>query len=183
MKKWLIGSLVGAILLFLWQFFSWGISSIHSANYGHTPNEQAILANLSSNLTEDGQYMLPAPNMNATHEEAEKAMKANEGKPWAVIQYHPQYKIDMVMPMVRGFIIDLVIVLLLIYIFGNYAAASFGGIFISTLAVGLISWLYYPYTGHNWMQTPMATVKADLIDIAAGWGLLGLWLGFWLKRS
>jgi hypothetical protein len=47
MKKWLIGSLVGAILVFLWQFLSWTILPIHSGEAKYTPAEKEILTSLS----------------------------------------------------------------------------------------------------------------------------------------
>lgn len=184
MKKWLIGSLVGAVLLFVWQFLTWSVLPIHQANYGYSANEAAIIKTLSENLTEEGQIMIPGVKPGTSNEAAQEVCKANEGKPWAIIQYHPSQKMmNMAAPMIRGFLIDVVIVLLLIYLFSNMASASFGGIFISTLMVGFISWCWFPYTGHNWFQTPMSMVRADLLDIVVGWGLLGAWLGFWLKKS
>lgn len=183
MKKWLIGSLVGAIILFLWQFLSWGPANLHASAFTYTPQEEAIMQSLSANLQEDGQYMVPGYKPGTSHEDMEKMMKDRDGKPWAFIQYHKALKTDMVKPMIRGFLIDLVIVMLLIYIFSNVASAAFSTILINTLVVGFLTWLWGPYTSHNWMDMSMSVIKSDLLDIIVGWGLLGAWLGFWLKRN
>jgi hypothetical protein len=127
--------------------------------------------------------MIPGLKPGTSRDEQEKMWKENEGKPWAMVQYHKSARVDMAKPMTRGFLIDLVIVVLLIFIFGKMSAANFMDILFSTLAIGFASWLWFPYTGHNWFETPMSVIQPDLIDIVVGWLLLGAWLGFWLRRK
>jgi hypothetical protein len=59
MKKWLIGSFIGAILVFLWQFLSWTILQIHGGEAKYTPAQTEIMNSLAASLKEDGMYMLP----------------------------------------------------------------------------------------------------------------------------
>src|SRR5664279_1099109 len=88
MKKTIIGAIVGGIIIFAWQFLSWGALNLHEAQQKYTPKQDSILAYLRSQFNEDGAYMMPtfAPGM--SRDEMEKQMKICEGKPWAQIVYH-----------------------------------------------------------------------------------------------
>lgn len=183
MKKWLIGSLVGAILVFLWQFLSWTILPVHSGEAKYTAAEKEVLNSISASLKEDGVYMLPTAPPGATMDDHEKLMKDMEGKPWATVIYRSSYKIDMVRPMIRGFLIDLVLVFLLIYIITRAGTPTAMRVFAASIAVGFFTFLVGPYTMHNWFQTPTEAYTGHLIDGFVAWGLCGLWLGWWLNRK
>lgn len=184
MKKWLIGSLVGGILVFLWQFLSWVILPLHSGEAKYTPAQTEVMNAISASIKEDGMYMIPtAPPEASSMEEHEKLAKEMDGKPWATVIYRSAYKNDMVMPMVRGLLVDIVLVFLLIYILTRGATPTSMRIFAASIALGLFTFLVGPYTMHNWFQTPSETYTGHLIDGFVAWGLCGLWLGWWLNRK
>jgi thioesterase domain-containing protein len=54
MKKLIIGSLVGAALLFGWQSLSWTALHIHDDAYLYSSNQDSILATLSRQLPAEG---------------------------------------------------------------------------------------------------------------------------------
>ena len=56
MKKWLIGSFVGAILIFVWQFLSWTVFQLHEAEAKYTPAQDSILQYLNTQFKETGTY-------------------------------------------------------------------------------------------------------------------------------
>src|SRR6185436_3739740 len=114
MKKWIIGSLVGAILIFGWQFLSWEVLSLHKGAFKYTPAQETILTTLSSNLNEEGAYYMPSLPDGSSKKEKMDQMKANEGKAWAWVIYHPKAVNKMTSSMIRGFMVDFVIVLLLV---------------------------------------------------------------------
>lgn len=182
MKKWLVGSLVGAVLLFFWQFISWGVSGLHDDEYKKHPQQEQVMSALSALMKEDGQYMIPRDDPGASNAEREKAMQDMAGKPWAVINYKAVYEVDMVGPMIRGFLVDLVIVLLLISVLGKRTDLSMGSVYIGSLAIGFVGYLWHPYTQHIWFQTPQAVITGALLDWIIAYSIVGLWLGFWLKR-
>ena len=183
MKKWVIGSIVGAILVFLWQFLSWTILPIHSGEAKYTPAQNELLNSISASIKEDGTYMLPTVAPGASMDEHQKLMSGMEGKPWATVIYRNSYKMDMVMPLVRGFLIDLVLVIILIYVLTRAGTPTSMRIFAGSVAVGLFTFLAGPYTMHNWFQTTTAAYTGHLIDAFVAWGLCGLWLGWWLNRK
>lgn len=183
MKKWLIGSLVGAILLFAWQFISWAAFGLHDSEYKYHPQQDQVMNALTGFIKEDGQYMIPRTPPGASTEEYEKSMQEMVGKPMAIVTYRAAYENKMTMSMIRGFLVDLVLVMLLIYVIGRRVTVTFNSIFLTTLAVGFIAWLWYPYTEHIWFPTPVAVITGALMDWIIAYGLLGGWLGFWMRRG
>src|SRR5882762_8086239 len=88
MKKLVIGSLVGGLLIFIWQTLSWAALNLHHASQEYTPKQDSILSYLNTQFSEDGSYMLPNYPPGTSREEMEKQMESRKGKPWAQIQYH-----------------------------------------------------------------------------------------------
>ncbi|HEY0677064.1 MAG TPA: hypothetical protein VGD17_02215 [Chitinophagaceae bacterium] len=183
MKKWLIGSLVGAVLLFAWQFLSWGVTGLHDNEFKYHPQQDQIISALSANLKEDGRYMIPRPAPDVSSEEYQKVMSEMFGKPSAIITYKSSLENKMASQMIRGFLIDIVIVLLLIYLMGGRVDKSLGSIYMATLAVGFVAWLWHPYTEHNWFQSPVTIITGALLEWIIAYSILGLWIGFWLSRN
>jgi len=183
MKKWLIGSLVGAILVFAWQFLSWSMLGIHDGEAKYTSSQDSILNYLSSTLKEDGMYMLPTVPPGSSMEAGMELGEKMNGKPWATVMYKTAYSHSMTMPMVRGFLIDIFLVFTLIYMLTRAGTPTAMRIFAGSVATGLFCWLLGPYTAHNWFQTPMEATTGHLIDAVVAWGLVGLWLGWWLNRK
>ena len=182
MKKWIIGSLVGAILVFAWQAASWMFLGTHAGEEKYTPAQDQILSTLASSNLQDGMYMLPTAKPGASMDEQQNLMKQNEGKPWAWIVYNNRRSVSMTTPMIMGFVIDLILVVLLISILVRGGLPSFTGIFTGAIAVGIFTFLWGPYMEHNWYNVPWSAIQGHLIDSVIAWGLCGLWLGWWLRR-
>lgn len=182
MKKWIVGSLVGAIIVFAWQATSWTFLGIHAGEEKYTPAQDQILSTLNSANLEDGMYMLPNAKPGASMDEHQDLMKQNEGKPWAWVIYSNKMNIGMTGPMVIGFIVDLVLVILLISILVRGGLPSFMGIFTGAIAVGVFTFLWGPYMERNWYNVPWSVIQGHLVDAVVAWGLCGLWLAWWLRK-
>lgn len=178
MKKQLIGALVGALILFVWQFLSWTTLNIHGKETQYTPNQDKILECLSQNL-EDGDYFVPTAPPNATKEEYEATMTNALGKPWAKISYHSSMQMNMGMNMFRGFVINLVSAFLLIWMLLKMPNLDFTTTILASLAVGVIGYLNFPYLNSIWFE---GHTIGYIIDTVVQWGLVGAWLGWYLKR-
>ena len=184
MKQKLIASIVGGIIIFAWQFLSWPVLNLHKAANKYTPNGDAILAALNTNLPEEGGYMVPGLPENASKEDHEKLMKEADGKPWATIQYHKSMQASvgaMVTNMVRALIVDIIMVWLFCWLLSKINAPGFGKIFAASLATGLIVFFSSPYTISIWYK--WFDIMAHFTDAIVSWGLCGLWLGWWLTRK
>ena len=180
MRKILIGALVGGVILFICQSISWMVLDLHAKANQYTPQQTEIMDFLNKQLTEDGEYFLPNHPESATMEEAMAAMDASKGKPWMTISYHKSMDTNMTLNMVRGLIVNIVAVALLCWILIRINLPTFNIILIATLFTGLIVFLNAPYTQHIWYES--FDIWAHFADAVVGWGVVGLWLGYWIRR-
>ena len=184
MKKSLIGAIVGGLLIFIWQTLSWTMLDLHRPAQDYTAKQDTIMNFLSTHLEKEGGYLLPTVLKGTSFEEANKAGEKGLGKPWAFIQYHKTYNLtmnDMYMNMVRGLIASMFMVWLLCWIIGKWSKPGFVNIFMACLFTGLIIFIYEPYNTYIWYR--IFDIRAHLVDALAGWGLCGVWLGFWLSKK
>ena len=181
MKKLIIGALVGGLILFIWQTLSWTMLNLHKDSATYTENQEALLSQLSTNLPGDGQYFLPTAKPGSSAEEQQKVMESAEGKPWAIISYHKEFKMNMVTNIIRGLLSDIVLVGLFCWIISKINAPGFGTILTASISAGLIVFMNGVYMSHIWYET--FDLMAHFADYIISWGLCGLWLGFWYKKK
>lgn len=182
MKRWLIGSLVGAIILFAWQALSWMLLPLHDGFAKYTPAQEEIMTTLSNSLTEDGQYMLKRAPDGSSMDEMEAVGKSMDGKPWALVMYKKSYEFGMARPMIRGFLIDFFLVFTLIYMLTRAGNPTNIRYIAGSVAAGLFAWMAGSYMAHNWFQIPFDIALADFVDQIVGFGLCGIWLGWFMNR-
>ena len=180
MKKILIGAIVGGIIIFAWQTLSWPVLNLHAKAAEYTPKQQEIMNYLNSQFNEDGQFMMPMHPPDASSEEMERQMKEAEGKPWAIVSYHKEWKMNMGLNMARGLLVDMVMVGLLCWIIARMNLPTFGTVLTASIFAGLIAFFNIAYTYHIWYQT--FDIMPYFIDAIVAWGLCGLWLGWWFTR-
>jgi hypothetical protein len=181
MKKIVIGSLVAGILMFIWQFVTWGAANLHERSQQYTDKQDAIMSFLNSQNLEEGGYIMPTISRESKKEEWEAKMKEMEGKPWASIQYHKEYHGSMGMRIARSFLIDFLTMLLFCWIIRRLNFPSFTTILTASLVTGLIVFFNAWYTHFIWYET--ADIWAHFGDAIISWGLVGLWLGWWFTRG
>jgi hypothetical protein len=181
MKKHLIGALVGGILVFGWQTISWTMLNLHGKEFQQAKNQDSVINYLSSQFSEDGQFIIPRVNDNASAKEMEDFQKNLAGKPWAIVSYHKAYSADMMTNMIRGILSAIVAVFFVCWVLMKQSSFSSFVTFISSILIGLAGYLFIPYAGHIWMENPGA--MQNLIDVIVSWGLCGIWLGWWLNRK
>ncbi|MCC6816721.1 MAG: hypothetical protein IT267_09940 [Saprospiraceae bacterium] len=178
--KQIIASVVGALILFIWQFLSWAAIPIHSDVYGYTASQDKILEVLNQSNLEEGTYMLPGVPPGTSHEDAEKQGQASIGKPWAQVSYHKSFDISMGMNMTRGFLVDLIALFLLSWIFLRLGKVNMQTSIFVCVSIGLIAYLTIPYLNSIWFG---GSTLGHLIDALVPWGLVGVWLGWYMNRS
>src|SRR5688572_22328572 len=110
MKKLLVGAIVGGLIIFIWQFLSFALINFHRPAAQYTPKQDEIISYLSSQLQEEGQYMMPNSPADASGEEMKTMSQNADGKPWALVAYHKSWESDMTMNMIRGFLSDIIMV-------------------------------------------------------------------------
>lgn len=181
MKKILLGSIIGGLLLFIWQSLSWMVMDLHVKAHSYTEKEAAIMTVLNTELTEEGQYMLPGYKPGATQAENEAKATANLGKPWAMVSYHKSFEMPIATNIIRGLVVNILLMALFCWILSKITVPKFSTIFLASIFAGLIVFLNGIYTGHIWY--PTFDLMAHFVDYVVGWGLAGLWLGWWYSKK
>lgn len=179
-SKFIVGTLVGGVILFLWQFLSWTMLNLHGDGQKYTAKQTEILQYLGENLEGEGSYFLPTYAPGTSQEDMEKLMASMDGKPWATISYHSAMNANMGLNMFRGLVIDFVAIAMLIWLLLRFANLGMKDAIMASLVVGLISYFTSQYTYSIWFET---NTIPDLIDTVVSWALVGGWLGFWLPRQ
>jgi len=181
MKKNLIGALVGALIIFIWQFLSFAATGLHAPAQRYTEKQTAIMEFLNGQGLEEGGYLLPNMPPGSSFEESMNAEEGMIGKPWVNLQYHKAYEAKMTMNMIRGFLVNAVTVFLFCLLLSRMQWRGAVTIISSAVMIGFIVFLNAPYTNHIWYQT--FDIWAHFLDALVSWGLTGLWLSWWLRRG
>lgn len=184
MKKTIIASIVGGIIIFAWQFLSWPVLNLHKAANRYTPNQDAIMAALNTNLPEEGGYFVPGIPENAAKADHEKLMADANGKPWASIQYHKSMDASsgaMIKNMIRGLLVNILTVWLFCWILTKMNKPGFRIILLASLFTGFIIFFNAAYIGNIWYE--WFDIMAHFTDAMVSWGVCGLWLGWWFTRK
>lgn len=182
MKKVIISSLIGGVIVFLFQFMSWSFLGIHKTATKSVANETEVMNVLNANLKESAVYDMPAYNMEASHEDMEKEMAARNGKPAARVIYHAAYSTSMGKPMTQGFLLDL-LGMLFVAILISKNIGSFGSRFTTALYMSLYSLCLGAMMDWNWWQTPMSYISGTIIDTIIIGVLSGVWMGWYWGRG
>ncbi len=192
MKKILIATLVGSIIMFVWQAVSWMVMPTHTQTFHYTPAQDSILAALKNSGITTGAYFVPMiDNTHVSSFDPEYQKKNKElmekqiGKPSATIIYQ-----EAMPPMdpgqfLRGFLYTL-IAMFCVCMLLSLAYQSDASFFMRWWMVMLIAIVYTmmgPMMGHNWMMEPWHYTTGFIYDAFIGWGLTGLWLAKYLKKS
>ncbi len=171
MKTKLLFSIIGAVVIFVWQFLSNAMPNFHKSAAEYTPMQDSILQTCEKMGLKEGMYFLGQPDPSLTMAQQEEIMKKLEGKPWAVMNYHETNVMSMPMNMIRGFLVDIVISFFLFWLFLQQKDPSLMKRILLALAVGMIGFFFVPYTNFIWYKTP--DIFAYFADAIVPWVLLG----------
>jgi hypothetical protein len=193
MKKMLLCGVLAAVVMFFWSFIAHDVLPTGEAGLSTTTNEDAVLANLKSQLGPSGFYFLPGQDMvnarTGSKDQQKAAMEAWTKKlaagPRALIIYHPTGSpgIDPKM-LLNEFLSDVVAGLIMAWMF-VLALPNLSGFGIRVLYVGLLgvlAWVVVDFSYWNWFEFPTAYALAQMADYVVGAFLAGVVLA-WLYRK
>ena len=171
MKRKLLFSLIGAIVIFAWQFLSYAMPNFHKSAARYTPAQDSILNMIEKQGLKEGMYFLGQPDPSLSQAEQQAAMEKMDGKPWAIINYHETNTMSMAMNMTRGFLVCFVISFLLFWLFLQQKNPTLMNRLFLALAVGMIGFFFVPYTNFIWYKAP--DIFAHFADAIVPWVILG----------
>jgi len=192
MKKILIGSLVGAVIFFVWSMLAWTISPLHYHTFMYTPAQDSILKALEQNNVPTGAYLMPTVDNRTVgqydpqyHKDMERVMEESKGKPMATVYYlRDGYQMGS-MTFIRGFFFDFLATLAasIILLPGMMAMRTFFGRWWLALIVGLLISASGPLIQFNWMGMPWNFTFDMVIDNFLNWAIIGLWFASYYKSK
>jgi hypothetical protein len=171
MKQKLLFTLIGGAIIFIWQFLSFAMPNLHKSAMRYTSSQDSILQKIEQLGLPEGMYVLGQPDPSLSNEQKQEAMKSFENNPWAVLNYHKTNTTSMAMPMIRGFLICLVIAFLLFWIFQQQKDPTLMKRIMVALFIGLIGFFYHPYSSFIWYKEP--DIFAYFADGIVPWLILG----------
>ncbi|MBI5473323.1 MAG: hypothetical protein HY961_13345 [Ignavibacteriae bacterium] len=186
MKNVIIGSIVAAVIVWLYQAMSWMILPVHTNTLKYTPQQDAILSAVTANLAEPGVYAIPNTPPTATDEEKQAFQASMVGKPWALVTYSPSGMSGSMAPqMILGFLINFVAAFVVAYVLWKSVDkfAGFGSKLMLVLGFAVFTVFQSSLMMANWWGTPWHYLSGEVIDHILGWGLAGVWLAWWLGRK
>jgi hypothetical protein len=182
MVRVVLARITGAFVAFAWGMVAWMVLPLHTPSVRSLSNEQAIVDAMLAQDAEAGFYEVPNyPGSKDRGEDgfgaAEKSFveRHREG-PLATIIYQPEGEEPMAPPVMFGG-------LMINFVSATLAAALLSGasccqrywqrvVFVACL--GLFAALVTHLSYWNWMRFPLDFTLAMMVDVVAGWTLVGL---------
>jgi len=184
MKKIIIGTIIAALIYFIFQAIMW-VGGIHRNFFTYTAKQDTIMQVLSGNLAQDGLYMMPmadpkSPDYKVRQQNLEKKMPGN---PWAMIFYHPKMMDMSAGFMVMGFLYTLIaaLVVTVVVYCGKYR--TFCGRFLIAYIIAIFALCMGVLDNMNWWSYPWNFVQPQVMDLLIGWAIASLWIAWFVKRK
>lgn len=170
MKKHIIFSFVGGLILWLWQFISFAAANLHGSAAEFTPKSQEIIAAIEASGIEEGRYLLGQidPALIAA---GEATGFETAGKPWAILHWDRSMESNMGMNMFRGVMVCVLVAALLFSLIQGFSDPTVKKGAGVGLLVGFMAFLAIPYTNYIWYESP--DIWAYALDAVIPWVGMG----------
>ncbi|HNR91030.1 MAG TPA: hypothetical protein PKO41_01260 [Dokdonella sp.] len=180
-----VAALLGAIVLFFWQFVSHTMLPIGDMGFRAPQNEDVVIRAIADGAPTTGIYALPYIDMEQYgNETAQKAWveKAKANRFSFIVVSEPQADPASMGPQLgkqfsSNFLGALIVSLLL-----GATAWGFGARVLGSLGFGIFGWLLNIVPQWNWYRFPGDYLLGGLLDQGIGWLLAGMPMAWWLGR-
>lgn len=187
MKRLLFPALLAAIAVFIWMFISWALLPWHGTSMKTLPENEALIEQLKSSITEPGLYYYPG----MPQEDGETAMQAwvdkyrggpviplmifipDGAEPWNPNQFIFSFIINFLTAFVAAFLLKKAV---------NNTAGYFDRVLFVTM-IGLFTAFAGPIMDMNWWKYPSGYSSVAAIDMIVTWFIAGLILAWRIKSE
>jgi len=178
MRKTILGIVTTTIVLYLWGFLYWGVSTLPYTAWKQTANDSEAQIALRKHFPESGTYFIPG-----MYNDAEALEKLYMQGPvgFVHIQLEGRPAADTTI-MITGFLLNLTIVALLAGFFHIAKAAEFRDFARLSLAAGAVAVVMIDGGHIVWWQEPPNWVIWQAIYNFSGWLIAGHLLGVFMKK-
>lgn len=179
-KQLALGTILGAVVLFIWSALAWMIIRWPGEPLRHFTSEDAIVAAIKANAPRSGNYLIPIepqrlPGM--TEEQYQKATKDAEDRMnngpmvFAAVRLEP---VSMAQAMIVGFLTNVIAVFLACVLLLQTDRLSYRGRVLFVAGLGLLVFLAGHLDEWNWWGFSNAYTMMQLGALVIGWILSGL---------
>lgn len=182
MRQFLLGGLVGGILLFVWGAVSWTVLPFSISSLHRVSGEDALLGAMKASMGAKGVYYLPAmpPKSGVPANDEQMQKQYNEklkAGPTALVVFNPRgsepLRTDqMIYGLVDDFLCTLIGIWFLMrstaYASSYIARAAYFGMF------GVLVSFFVHLTNYNWFDYPADYTVAMTLDAVLAWIVSGL---------
>jgi hypothetical protein len=186
MKRILLAGLLGGIIAFVWSAIVHMVPLTSQMGLSMMGDkEDAVLAALKSNLTQDGLYFFPGMDMTKemTKEQTDAWTAKYKAGPSGLLLYHPNGGEPMEP---KQLVIEFLSTILCALIAAFILSSTVGALMCRATMVammGLFSWLAINISQWNWYGYPFNFIALDAIDQVLGWLLAGLLMAKLIKPA
>ncbi len=183
-KKLVVASLLGGVVLFIWSALSWMVFGLQEANLNSFADEDAITEAIRAQAPAPGMYILPGYPEHRPGASAEEIRIAEEVMRERMMQGPHVFAsirlagTDSLTPfLVRGFIINVISVFFVALLVWKIRSISFTGkvAFTVVFAIAATAAIHLQYW--NWWSFSTGYITTSIIDMSIGWFLVGVVLG------
>ncbi|HEY8203576.1 MAG TPA: hypothetical protein VIF81_02525 [Pyrinomonadaceae bacterium] len=186
-KQLVLGTILGAIVLFVWSALAWMIIPWPGEPFRTFTNEQAVMDAIKANAPQSGNYLLPnepkrTPGMtDAQYKAAEQAAMDQSARGpmiFAVVRLGPM---GMVKPLVIQFVTDIILALLACILLLQTDRLSYFARVAFVTGIGVLIFIGGHVEEWNWFSFSTAYLMMELGAIVIGWILAGLWMAKFVR--
>ncbi|PLX30646.1 MAG: hypothetical protein C0600_07790 [Ignavibacteria bacterium] len=167
MKRILLATLLGGLIIFVWGSIHHMFLPISSAEFSGLPNEEAVLEVLAENIPEPGQYFYPWIDMSQQPSDAEMEAwnEKHRNGPVGILLYRPIGGEPMPPTMmVNEFLSNIFTALLLALIAASLAGSWLKRSMLLSL-VGLFAAGAISFSTWNWFGYPFIGMVSEALEV------------------
>jgi hypothetical protein len=183
-----LGSVLGAVVLFVWSFIAWTLIPWPGEPLRSFTNEDAVATAIKANAPRSGNYLMPnevkrTPGM--TDEQFKAAQQAAMEKMsrgpviFAAIRLEPFG--SMAKPLVIKFVTLVIVALLASFLLAQTSGLSYARRVVFLTIIGLIVFVGVNVDEWNWWGFSNAYTAMQLGVLAIGWLMAGLVMSIFVR--
>jgi len=179
MKKIILASVLGGVVLFIWWFLSWAVLDLHGGTMRGLSNEDAVREFMKSNFPQSSVYIIPKQMGGG-----ESAMKKYKEGPIATVVYQAEGA-DPAMPsqMAIGFLFNVFYAWIAAWFLSR--STAFAESYLSRVTfvgmLGIFTAFFQHLTNWNWMAYPGDYTIVMIADNVVSMLLAGLVIAVFVK--
>lgn len=180
MKGIILGSVIGALLVFCWGYLFWNVLPVGNGAVSPVADQAGLQAELAAHIPDTGVYGVPFSQDPA---DAEFQTLHTKG-PIATVYYRAEGSEPMApSTMVMGYLHQVVVLLVMAIMLKMVAVASYGARFVVVFLGGLAGSGLATLAGPIWWLEPWNHAVIELVYQSVAWLLAALVLATLVKPA